>query len=139
MTCAATSSPKTRKAKPGSVLPDLVTTTAYVTGPITPTCTNPASCNKPAYVIDPRGYRTNMNWTTRPACLPRSARAGTVPGPPGQIAGGDCPSTSLSYTTALAGYDPVTGGAWGSLSLIVGRTDTIDATQSTMTRAMAMR
>lgn len=45
------------KAKPGSGLSDLVITAAYPA-----TCTNQKTCNKPEYVIDARGNRTDYTY-----------------------------------------------------------------------------
>jgi RHS repeat-associated protein len=44
-------------SKPGSGAPNLVTTASYPA-----TCTNRKTCNKPDYIIDARGNRTDYTW-----------------------------------------------------------------------------
>jgi YD repeat-containing protein len=98
---------KTQKAKPGSGLTDLVTTTAYGEGPTVAVCSNPITCNKPAYTIDARNFRSDYGWDAATG-MPLSLRQGWNSGGTAcQIStGGGCPSVTFAYGTGQDDYDP---------------------------------
>jgi YD repeat-containing protein len=105
---------ETKRAKPGSLLSDLVTTTTYVTGPTTASCATPATCNKPLSVKDPRGFYSNYSWDNSSGNLLSVTQGLDVNGTC-QLIGGSCPQTSYTYTS-LPGYDGFQG-TLGTLSL----------------------
>ena len=55
---------ETHHAKPGSGLPDIVTSTAYVEAPTVAACVNIVTCNKPATATDARGAVTTYSWNS---------------------------------------------------------------------------
>lgn len=124
---------ETLRAKPGSGLADLTTTTTYATGATSLTCGNFAICNKPVSVVNPRNFRTNYTWdsvTGEPLSIATGFDAAT--GLTCQIAGGICPLTTFGYT-ALASYDPFAGASSGSLTLLTGKIVAIASGNSTAT------
>lgn len=97
---------------------DLVTTTAYMEGPTVWPCVNAKTCNKPSYVIDPRGNRTDYTWST----LHGQMLTETKPAD----AAGVRPVTTLGYT-AFTGTDGAT------FHLLTSKQEKIDATTTTTT------
>lgn len=123
----------TSKPKPGSSLPDIVTSVGYVTGPTVAACANLAVCNKPAYAIDGRGYRSNYTWHgTYGEMLTQISGLNSTTSAC-QIADGVCPAVSYTYTSGLSGYDPTSGGTSGSLALLATATTAITSNLSTTT------
>ena len=114
---------RTEKAKPGSGLSDLVTATAYAEGPGVTNCEHITTCNKPAYVIDPRGFRSDYGWDSVTG-MPLSVRQGwNSTATACQIStGGGCPSFTFSYGSGLAGFDPFTGDSSGPIYLPLSQT-----------------
>lgn len=106
--------------KPGSPLAPLVTTTSY------PACTgaNFRICNKPAYIIDPKGFRTNYVWSTDHGGL-ISETSGLNSAGVCAIPGG-CPSKSYEYS-AHTGLDGAV------FYLTSAEIEQISASQSTRT------
>ena len=84
---------------------DLVATTAYTEGPTirADQCVNMKTCNKPSYVVDAKGNRTNYAWdATHGGLLTETSglnSAGVC-----ALAGGVCPVTTYGYT-AFTGTD----------------------------------
>lgn len=84
------------KAKPGSGLADIVVTASYPT-----TCTNRKTCNKPDYVIDARGNRTDYTYDpNHGGILTETLPAGT---------NGVRPQKRYSYTQLYAWYKDTSG------------------------------
>ncbi len=95
----------TEVAKPGSGLPNRVTTIGY-----SATCTNIKICNKPNYVIS-GGQQTDYTWDTTHGQLL------TVTSPAG--ANGIRPQTRYSYTAQSARYRMDASGTMGTPPLSV--------------------
>jgi YD repeat-containing protein len=115
---------QTQRAKPGSSEGDLVTSASYVGGAGSG-CANLATCNKPAYTIDARGYRTNYSWDGITGELLSVTPGLNAAGTACMLAGGLCPTTSYGYGSGIAGYDPWTGTASGTLYFPFSKTETI--------------
>jgi RHS repeat-associated protein len=79
-------------AKPGSGLPDIVTTAVFPT-----TCPNPLTCNKPTSTTDARGQQTDYTYD------PTHGGVLTITGPV-PYSGGVRPQTRYSYTPYYAWY-----------------------------------
>lgn len=82
----------TQVAKPGSGLPNIVTTAAYPGS-----CTNVVTCNKPTSTTDARGFTTNYTWDPSHGGL----TSVTAPAPSGS---GDRPQTRYSYASRTAWF-----------------------------------
>ena len=107
-----------KKAKPGTGLADIVTTTEYFEGPSIASCANLKTCNKPRYAWDGRSNRTDYDWDGATGQLK------SVTSPPD--AAGVRPQVSYGYTS-FAGAD----GA--SFSLPTSKVERIDGATSTTT------
>lgn len=93
------------KAKPGSGLADIVTTASYPSA-----CANRKTCNRPDYVVDSRGHRTDYTYS------PDHGGMLTETGP---AVGGVRPQKRLSYEQRYAwiknsggGYSPAATPVW---------------------------
>lgn len=131
---------QTQKAKPGSGLADLVTTTAYGEGPTVALCSNPVTCNKPTYTVDPRGFRSDYGWNATTG-MPMSLRQGwNSAGTACQIStGGGCPSVTFAYGSGLAGYDPLNGTASGTIYLPQSQTEAVQSGTTTSVYGYALK
>lgn len=123
---------QTQKAKPGSGLTDLVTSTAYGEGVNVVTCANIVICNKPTYSIDPRGYRSDYGWDAATG-MPLSVRQGwNSAGTACQIStGGGCPSVTFGYGSGLTGFDPYTGSSSGPIYLPLTQVEAVQSGTTT--------
>jgi YD repeat-containing protein len=79
-------------------LGDLVTTTVYMEGPTVWTCVTAKTCNKPSYVIDPKGNRTTYTWSTTHGQL-LTETSGLNSGGSCTLSGGVCPVATYGYTS----------------------------------------
>lgn len=102
-----------------------MTTTAYVEASNVWTCVNDKVCNKPSYVIDPRGYRTSYTWSTTHGELLSEVK--------GLDASGSCSMSSGVCPTSTYGYTAVTGVDGATFYLLTSRQDKIDAATTTTT------
>ncbi|KQN04845.1 hypothetical protein ASE85_07600 [Sphingobium sp. Leaf26] len=123
---------QTQKAKPGSGLTDLVTSTAYGEGVSVTTCANIVTCNKPVYTIDPRAYRSDYEWDPITG-MPLSVRQGwNSVGTACQIStGGGCPSVTFGYGSGLTGFDPYTGDTSGPIYLPLTQVEAVQSGTTT--------
>jgi RHS repeat-associated protein len=100
-------------AKPGTGLADIVTRASFPSS-----CTYPKSCNKPTYVEDARGYRTDFDYAD-------STHGGvesiTLPAPAGAApyGSGVRPQTRFSYNTVQAYYNGAGGWTTGAVNRLV--------------------
>jgi YD repeat-containing protein len=123
---------QTQKAKPGTGLADLVTSTTYAEGVGVVTCTNIVTCNKPIRTIDPRGFRSDYGWDASTG-MPLSVRQGwNSAGTACQIStGGGCPSVTFGYGSGLTGFDPFTGDPSGPIYLPQSQTEAVQSGTTT--------
>ncbi|WP_196871597.1 RHS repeat-associated core domain-containing protein [Sphingobium sp. JAI105] len=113
---------KVSVAKPGSTLPNIVTSAGYA-----PSCTNVVKCNKPEWVRDAKGFQTDFSYDP----VTGNLTAVTEPAPTGlaPFGSGAGPKTSYSYTSQQAYYKNSAGsivasGAAISLLTSVSRCQT---------------
>lgn len=99
---------------------DLVTTTGYMEGPSirTDQCTNHKTCNRPSYVIDPKGNRTDYTWSATHGQMLTETKPAD--------ANGIRPLTTYGYT-AFTGVDGAT------FYLLTSKQEAIDATSTSTT------
>jgi YD repeat-containing protein len=123
---------QTQKAKPGTGLADLVTSTTYAEGVSVVTCTNIVTCNKPIRTIDPRGFRSDYGWDASTG-MPLSVRQGWNSAATAcQIStGGGCPSVTFGYGSGLTGFDPSIGDASGPIYLPQSQTEAVQSGTTT--------
>lgn len=123
---------QTQKAKAGTGLADLVTSTTYAEGVSVVTCANIVTCNKPIRTIDPRGFRSDYGWDASTG-MPLSVRQGwNSAGTACQIStGGGCPSVTFGYGSGLAGFDPFTGDPSGPIYLPLSQTEAVQSGTTT--------
>jgi hypothetical protein len=122
---------ETRRAKAGSGLADIVTSTTYKEGPTVKVCVSPILCNKPDYAIDARGMRTSYAWDAAIGEV-TSLTTGLTSGGACQLAGGLCPMTTFGYT-AYTGATGFLGESGGTLNLPTSKIESIDGTATTKT------
>ena len=106
---------------------DLVATTVYVEGPMVRAdqCVNMKTCNKPSYVVDPKGNRVSYTWdATHGGVLTESS--GLNSSGVCALAGGVCPVTTYGYT-AFTGTDSAT------FYLLTSKQETISSGVTTTT------
>jgi len=113
---------------------DLVTTTVYMEGPTVRAdqCSNPKTCNKPQYVIDPKGNRTNYTF-----CAPSNSDCTIDTGQVRRITTGLNSSGACAIGSAcpltIFGYSPFTGSDGATFYLLTSKVIQIDATHTTTT------
>ncbi|CCW17470.1 hypothetical protein EBBID32_18100 [Sphingobium indicum BiD32] len=131
---------QTQKAKPGSGLADLVTSTAYGEGATITTCANIITCNKPIYTIDARGYRSDYGWDAATG-MPLSVRQGwNSAGTACQIStGGGCPSVTFGYGSGLTGFDPFNGVSSGPIYLPLTQVEAVQGGTTTTTYGYTLK
>jgi hypothetical protein len=106
---------------------DLIERTFYVGGPsLQPAqCANMLTCNRPAYMIDPRGFRSDYTWSSVHGGI-LSEKSGLDASGACALAGGICPEKTYQYT-AFTGTDGAT------FYLPTSVIEKIDATRSMTT------
>jgi YD repeat-containing protein len=113
---------------------DLLTTTVYMEGPTVRAdqCANSKTCNKPQYVIDPKGNRTNYTYCapSNPDCTIDTGQVRRIT--TGLNSSGACAIGSTCPVT-IYGYSPFTGSDGATFYLLTSKTEQIDATHSTVT------
>lgn len=112
-------------AQCNTALGDLVQTTVYVEGPAVWACANAKICNRPAYVIDANGNRTDYSWSATHGQL-LTETTGLNSSDVCALSGGVCPTTTYGYT-AFTGTD----GA--IFYLLTSKQEKIDATATRTT------
>ncbi|MGH6617861.1 hypothetical protein [Sphingomonas sp.] len=124
---------KTQHAKPGTGLPDLVTITSYVGGPTLATCSNVATCNKPAFEIDALNHRASYSWdATHGQLLTASSGLNAAGGC--LLAGGVCPVTTFGYGSFAGVTTPFGISALaGTLYLPISKQELIASGNATTT------
>ncbi len=116
---------QTEKPKPGSPLADRITYATYMESGTSLSCANLKTCNKPSYTIDALGHRANYGWDSGSGELTSVSKGWNAAGTTCLVSGGTCPTTTYGYGSGIAGYDPVSGGASGTIFLPLGKTETI--------------
>jgi RHS repeat-associated protein len=109
----------TRKAKPGSVLPDIVTSATY------PSSCSDAACNEPTATTDALGNQTDYSYDAPTGLVTKV----TAPAPTSTV-GAARPETRYSYT-AISGVTMLTGVSTcqtGTAPTCVGTSDEIATT-----------
>lgn len=116
----AIASTNVRQLRCDKVQGDLVTETAFVGAPtLRPSeCVSMKTCNKPSYMIDPKGHRTDFEWSPDHGQILKEIRPADE--------NGVRPETTYSYT-AFTGID----GA--IFHLLTAKTEKISATTATTT------
>jgi YD repeat-containing protein len=106
---------------------DLATTTTYVEAANlwAYQCVNMKTCNKPSYVIDAKGNRTNYTWSATHGQLLTETGGFNAAGSCA-LAGGVCPVTTYTYT-AFTGVDGAT------FYLLASKQETISSGVTTTT------
>jgi RHS repeat-associated protein len=93
-------------SKPGSPWSDLYTYIEYAEPGTTTNCSQPAYCNKPLRLRDPRGFVTRFDWNTSSGLLTSAERG--LQGPSSSLTcslGTDlCPKSTFGYTPLSAYY-----------------------------------
>ncbi len=84
-------------SKTPGVPADIVSTASYDTS-----CTNPVTCNKPNYIVDPKGNRTDFTYDT----IHGGMLTATLPAP---VAGGIRPQVRSTYSPLHAWYKNASG------------------------------
>lgn len=111
----------TQKPKPGSALPDVMTSQTYAEGPSIWTCANPVTCNRP---IAGDGARTDIVDVSDFTWNPTTGQLLTTRLP----ANADGLRPQVDY-----GYSPLAIPGGSAVSLLVSRTEKIDASSSVTT------
>jgi hypothetical protein len=117
--------------KPGSSLANIITSTTY-TGDPTQTpwdCVSMKTCNKPAYVIDAKGNRTNYTY-----CTPSNADCTIDTGQIRKITtgldtNGNCAVASVCPETTF-GYSPFTGTDGSTFYLLTSKTEKVSSSRN---------
>lgn len=126
VTWASLANPETPQCS--SAAGDLLTQTTYVGGPtVQPDqCSSLKTCNKPSYIIDPKGNRTTMTWSSTHGGILTQKSGLTSSGSCG-IVGSECPEMTYTYSSFSG-----TGGSIFYLPTSI--VEKIDATRSVTTR-----
>ncbi len=105
---------------------DLVTLTTFVGGPnlAQADCSNAKTCNKPAYVIDSRGFRTNYSWSSIHGQLLSEISGLDSAG--NCAIGSECPEATYIYSS-FSGSDGAT------FYLLTSKTEKLAASQQRVT------
>jgi len=107
---------------------DLLTQTFYVGGPTLQyyQCASLKTCNKVSHVIDPKGNRSNMTWSSVHGGV-LTEKSGLTPAGACSIAGGLCPEKTY-------GYGSYTGTDGSTFYLVTSVTEKVDASRTITTR-----